>query len=647
MATAFNMPTMHCYGSGTSSNSGRYSGNVTYSSVSRSGGNLVINDVKLNLTRYSSSYTTNRLAYRASIGSAGNYFKNNVQFNASGSASGSSYALDLGSPSYSTNGTSVYLGVWVASTGWNLQWTNFQGNTPQGNAANLSGPGRYWNDINVYNPAGVQDYDSATFSLYVSESNKTYTGLLNENDDMTHSEGTYFEVWNIAPTKSYYELSSVSGHDSMNGSRYRKVFNGEGEVLSIYMKYKSYYLDVNGLLDGSAVGNTSGYGTFDVYINGSLVSDNVTDFYTAYPYGTTYEIKGISASTGHTYNGVSSGSLSGTITGTTSVQLKFTTNTYTNYCQCWTWGYKNGEGNNGGNTAFHIGDVPWTATYGTSVSWTADKAKAAPNGFSMRNSIGSSSHSSNGAWTGYTLPYAFTQGAKSYYAEYDYDPINYSIAYTMNGGTNNNSNPSSYNVLYGVTFANPTRSGYDFKGWTIGGTTVTGINVGQNASFSSADDLYNKCKNRTTGNKTVVANWLETKPSNVKINAINVTGPFTIDLAWSATGINISNYTVYYRVQGTSTWSSKNCGTSTSTTLDVAEETTYEFFVRATNPGGTGDSSTSTATTPADQAKIRRKADGKWVKGKTYYKKDGQWVKAKKIYIKVDGQWKIGTNYDS
>lgn len=35
-----------------------------------------------------------------------------------------------------------------------------------------------------------------------------------------------------------------------------------------------------------------------------------------------------------------------------------------------------------------------------------------------------------------------------------------------------------------------------------------------------------------------------------------------------------------------------------------------------------------------------------WLKGKTYYKKNGAWVKAKKIYIKVDGQWKIGTNYD-
>jgi hypothetical protein len=36
-----------------------------------------------------------------------------------------------------------------------------------------------------------------------------------------------------------------------------------------------------------------------------------------------------------------------------------------------------------------------------------------------------------------------------------------------------------------------------------------------------------------------------------------------------------------------------------------------------------------------------------WLKGKTYLKSNGVWVKAKKIYIKVDGRWKIGSNYES
>ena len=90
-----------------------------------------------------------------------------------------------------------------------------------------------------------------------------------------------------------------------------------------------------------------------------------------------------------------------------------------------------------------------------------------------------------------------------------------------------------------------------------------------------------------------------------------------------------------------------NLGTNTIGTISgLAEETEYISWVVATNAGGTQSSAAVSFTTPADQAKIRRKTESGWVKGKTYYKKNGAWVKAKKIYIKVDGKWKIGTNYD-
>jgi uncharacterized repeat protein (TIGR02543 family) len=85
--------------------------------------------------------------------------------------------------------------------------------------------------------------------------------------------------------------------------------------------------------------------------------------------------------------------------------------------------------------------------------------------------------------------------------------------------------------LYGVTFANPTRTGHTFKNWTIGGTAVTGINVGANASFSSADDLRNKCASRTTGNKTVVANW--------------TVNNYYLDVNWTLDGSSIGNSSGY------------------------------------------------------------------------------------------------------
>lgn len=92
---------------------------------------------------------------------------------------------------------------------------------------------------------------------------------------------------------------------------------------------------------------------------------------------------------------------------------------------------------------------------------------------------------------------------------------------------------------------------------------------------------------------------------------------------------------------------STNMGTSTSIGISgMAEETTYLLNMSATNASGTNYSPTIEITTPADQAKIRVKNNGAWKKGKTYYKKDGRWVKAKKIYVKVNGQWKINNNYD-
>ena len=79
----------------------------------------------------------------------------------------------------------------------------------------------------------------------------------------------------------------------------------------------------------------------------------------------------------------------------------------------------------------------------------------------------------------------------------------------LGGGTNDSANPSTYNVLYGVTLKDPTRRGYEFAGWydKATGKRVTGINEGANATFSSADDLYSKLATRTTGNVELEARW--------------------------------------------------------------------------------------------------------------------------------------------
>lgn len=91
----------------------------------------------------------------------------------------------------------------------------------------------------------------------------------------------------------------------------------------------TYYLDVSGYLDGKGTTNVTGYGTFDVYINGALVSQGASDYYKQIPYGTSYEIKNIQSTVGHNYVGVHSGSLKGTVNvGDNVVRLALNTNTY-------------------------------------------------------------------------------------------------------------------------------------------------------------------------------------------------------------------------------------------------------------------------------------------------------------------------------
>lgn len=238
----------------------------------------------------------------------------------------------------------------------------------------------------------------------------------------------------------------------------------KGLTLYAVWQKNNYYLDVNGYLDGVDDPGLGVYGTVDVYVNGTAVANDVNDYYTQHPYGSSYEIKDIKANSGYQYNGLQVGTLSGTI------------------------------GNN---------------------------------------------------------------------------------------------------------------------------ETTTGVRI----------------------------NFSTIKPSNVVING-NWTSPFNIDLNWSATGLNVK-YVLYYKKSTDSNYTSIDCGTTMSKAFTAEEETTYSFYIAATNAGGTTNSNTITITTPADQAKIRRKVDGTWVKGKAYFKEEGAWVKAKKIYIKRDGVWYINTNYDS
>lgn len=506
---------------------GYYNVKFYYSGISHSAGTLTLTGAYIEMSNPNSGYTTNTV-YVDSVS------VNGTNMGISGSANGGT--------SYHTWKTgSVDKSVSVAASATSCTVTMTGHRTGQSSGAqSLSGTlsfsaGSLWNDINAWNPAGDAQ-NGLIFDLRTSDGS-SWTNLTNEPSGFTKTYGTtatisnirtnitgahyttnnvtntgassfswtfntadwacnLYSAWNTytiaynanggsgapgsqtktygtnltlsstKPTRTGYTFLGWSTNSSATSASYSagatlssdlSTTNGATVTLYAVWSINSYYLDLNGWLDGASSSGLSPYGTANVTVNSTVVGTNVSDYYAQHTYGSTYSISNIKANSGYQYNGIHSGSLSGTIgAGNVSVSLDFST----------------------------------------------------------------------------------------------------------------------------------------------------------------------------------------TKPSNLNING-TVNGPFEIGLSWSATGLNITNYTVY--ANGTQIYS----GTNTTFTFNCSEETTYNIYFTATNVGGTTTSSTISLTTPADQAKIRIKDNGVWKKGKTYYKKDGRWVKAKKIYIKVNGQWKINNNYDN
>lgn len=203
-----------------------------------------------------------------------------------------------------------------------------------------------------------------------------------------------------------------------------------------------------------------------------------------------------------------------TYTKNITLYAQWKANTYTNWITHWTWGYKNQEGNNDYKTAFQLDTTTFQSQYGSEFTMDSTKAVKVPNGFYLKL-FGTGAI--DGIWKEYPIGTKVTQKAGNIVFEYDYLPYDYSITYNLNGGTNNSANPSTYNVLYGVSLKAPTRAGYTFTGWyDENGNKVTGINEGCNATFGSADDLYAKLATRTTGNRTLTAKW-SYNPVSVKV----------------------------------------------------------------------------------------------------------------------------------
>ena len=264
---------------------------------------------------------------------------------------------------------------------------------------------------------------------------------------------------------SWYDINSEVKYTLTPGTTYKYkfwgTFNGVDVISSTAYSFKTtgtaptYYLDLNGYLDGADKGNLSGYATADVYINGSLVANDCTDYYTKWPAGTTYQIKDIKAASGYTYNGVRSGSLSGTIgTSGASVRLSFST-AQAEPQEVTIYYYTDGNLTMTQTTA--IGDI-YASDYMVKDGYTFLGWYSSPTGGTKYN----------GTKITETSP-------RTLYAQYTAEAAQqYTLSFYSNGSllqTKTVTNGASYGTL-----PTPSLSGYTFQGWytsPTGGTKIT------------------------------------------------------------------------------------------------------------------------------------------------------------------------------
>lgn len=146
----------------------------------------------------------------------------------------------------------------------------------------------------------------AQTELDVSVSSQNGYKLKNKNQEISYSlDKDSFYINNIksADMKSFdenFNITLANTNTNYSGNyEDRLTFN-------IGSNKYTYELDMNSILDGVRKNEHHNYGAADVYINGVLKAENVSDFREILNYGDTYEFKNIKVTDGHHFVGINS-----------------------------------------------------------------------------------------------------------------------------------------------------------------------------------------------------------------------------------------------------------------------------------------------------------------------------------------------------
>ena len=172
--------------------------------------------------------------------------------------------------------------------------------------------------------------------------------------------------------------------------------------------------------------------------------------------------------------------------------------------------------------------------------------------------------------------------------------IAYGITYNLGGGTNASGNPATYTVeSAAITLVNPTRTGYNFAGWTgsNGNTPQTSVTIAHGS----------------TGNKSYTANWTPvTYNISYNLNSgslpSNTSNPTTYNIESAAITLNNPTRTGYTFAG----WTGSN-GNTAQTTVTIprgstgnksytATWTPVTYYVYFNSNGGSGSMSSQSFT---------------------------------------------------
>lgn len=434
---------------------------------------------------------------------------------------------------------------------------------------------------------------------------------------------------------------SYSIYKSSYGSYDPGTMSASGTV---YVAPPSYWNDINAYQPGSTSQNGL---KFDLATSdGSRWTDltnEPTDF--TKPAGTTATISNIRSNvTGAHYS-------SNNVTGTAASSFSWTFNTANWVCElysAWNTWYIDyyGNGATGGstgrsthtyNTAKNLTSNGYYRTNYDFRGWSTSSTATTPT-YSNGQSVSNLTTTNNGVVNLYAVWRATKpSNVQTYTTARSYDYMDVEVSYT------------------GVEISNITlyykkSTDSSYMSVNMGTSTSTRIN---NLDMDTNYDLY--CTVTNPGGSTSSS----VLTTSTLLNALGITQPVVTNLlpfscTVSAEGSLPIVRTLQYRFSndGGTTWTAYQASNSYDWT-GLSEETTYNFgvMVKAIHQGVDSTDMTVddyvTATTPADQAKIRIKDNGEWKKGKAYYKSNGEWVKAKKVYIKKNGEWVIGYNYEN